>query len=44
MVWLSPLVQRYANVRKFIQICGIAPTFRQPKYDFSKLFKFTCFD
>ena len=41
MIWMSRLIQRWANVRKFLQICGIALTVCQPKYDFLKLFKFT---
>ena len=36
-VWMSPLAQRKANVWKLLQIWGNAPTFRQPKFDFSKL-------
>ena len=39
MVWLSPLAQRWANVSKFPQICGTAPTFRQHFANRNKTFE-----
>ena len=43
MVWLSPLAKRWANVSKFLQICGTEPTIRQPKQNVWTPASFTVF-